>query len=83
MERKRLKVFRIKGLDLLTNTLKLTSCEDYGWDDSLAFSPLLSTTRPDLENAPDLIFNAINGLASFFGDAPINREYTPINWRAI
>ncbi len=60
-------------------------------DDSLVYGQLQGITQPDLENAPELVFNAINGLrhvlASFFRYEPINREYTidttPINWRAI
>jgi hypothetical protein len=60
-------------------------------DDSLVYSQLQGITQSDLENAPEAVFNAINGLrhvvASFFRDSPINKEYipdtTPINWQAI
>jgi hypothetical protein len=81
-----------KGIELIFNSLtkrvKLTSC---GSDDSIVFSQLQGITQPDLENAPEAVFNAINGLrhvvASFFRYAPINKEYTPdttlINWRAL
>ena len=77
--------------DLLTIMIKLTSCGACGWDDSLVYSQLQGITQQDLENAPEAVFNAINGLrqvlASFFRYTPINREYTfdttPLNWRAI
>lgn len=49
-------------------------------DDSLVYSQLQGITQSDLENAPEAVFNAINGLrhvlASFCRYAPINKEYT-------